>query len=410
MTKATKHKKTTGKPAQKQKIKPKHKQKRHNYDAIIIGAGSVGVPIALSLAQAGERVLVLDKGSSVGQGENKHAIGGIRATHSDRSKIVTAMRSLEIVSSWQELYGDDIEWVEGGYLFVVYDKSHAKTLKGLLHFQQSYGLVIDWVKPDKVKELVPGINTNGLLGGIYSPYDGNMSPLLLINAYTRRCLEQDVEFHFKETVTGINRDKKSVLGVKTDKGEYKSDVVIDVAGAYAGEVAAMAKVKVPIISESHEAGITEPVKRFFDPMVVDMRPAPGSKNYYFYQNSRGQIVFCITPQPPILGTDIRSTSVFLPQIGKRMIDLLPRLQYINVRRCWRGLYPMTPDAQPIVDEAKNLKGFIIAGGMCGQGLMLGPGLGELVGRLVLDKLTIQDKEVLKGFSLSRDFSGAEVFK
>jgi sarcosine oxidase subunit beta len=391
------------------KIKSKISTKKR-YDSIIIGAGSIGIPIALSMAQAGEKVLVIDKEPSIGQGENKHAIGGIRATHSDQSKIITAMRSLEIISSWHGLYGDDIEWFEGGYLFVVYDKKNGEMLKNILPFQKSYGLVIDWIGPEKVQELVPGINPNGLLGGIHSPYDGNMSPLLLINAYARRCLENNVEFRFKEEVTEISRDKERILGVRTTEGEYCSDSVINAAGAYAKEIAAMAKVNVPIKPESHEAGITEPVKHFFDPMVVDMRPATGSKNYYFYQNELGQIVFCITPEPPIYGTDIRSTSVFLPQIAKRMIELLPRLKHLKVRRCWRGLYPMTPDAQPIVDEVKDLEGFTIVGGMCGQGLMLGPGLGELVARLVLNKLSAQDKEVLKGFSLYRDFSKTEVFK
>ena len=71
---------------------------------------------------------------------------------------------------------------------------------------------------------------------------------------------------------------------------------------------------------------------------------------------------------------------------------------------------MTPDGGPLVGEAEGLSGFIIAAGMCGQGLMLGPGLGELVGRLVMDKLTRQDVHVLKGFALDRDFSKAEVLK
>ncbi len=398
------------KDKQPQKLKIKSQSTKKRYDAIVIGAGSLGVPIALNLALVGNRVLVIDKGSSVGQGENKHAIGGIRATHSDMSKIITAMRSLEIVSSWKELYGDDIEWIEGGYLFVVYNEKDAKTLKNILPFQKSFGLVIDWVDADNVKELMPGINEKGLLGGIYSPHDGNMSPLLLINAYTRRCLDNDVEFLFKETVTGIQVENNEVTGVETDKNRYTSSIVINAAGAYAHDVGEMVNVDIPIQPESHEAGITEPVKPFFKPMIVDMRPAKGSKNYYFYQNALGQIVFCITPQPPIFGTDIRCTSEFLPQIAKRMIDLVPRLQYIKIRRCWRGLYPMTPDAQPIVDEIRDIKGFIVAGGMCGQGLMLGPGIGELVARMVNKKLTIQDKEVLKNFSLYRDFSKAEVFK
>jgi sarcosine oxidase subunit beta len=390
--------------------KNKENSQTKSYDAIIVGAGSIGVPIALSLAEAGEKVLVIDKEPSVGQGENKHAIGGIRATHSERAKIITAMRSLEIVSTWEQLYGDDLEWVEGGYLFVVYRDQDQETLKSLLHLQHSYGLKIDWVEPDFVKKLVPGINNDGLLGGTYSPNDGNISPLLLLNAYYRRCLEAGVEFRFKETVTGINKNRYYVKGVKTDKGEYGSDFVINAAGANAKKIGAMANIDVPVQPDSHEAGITEPVKKFFLPMVVDIRPGLKSTNYYFYQNALGQIIFCITPSPPILGTNTKATSEFLPQIAKRMVDLVPRLKYIKVRRTWRGLYPMTPDGGPLVGEAEGLSGFILAAGMCGQGLMLGPGIGELVGRLVTDKLTRQDVHVLKGFALDRDFSKAEILK
>ena len=54
-----------------------------HFDAIIIGAGSVGVPLAFNLAASGLRTLVLDQAHSVGQGSNKKAIGGVRATHSD---------------------------------------------------------------------------------------------------------------------------------------------------------------------------------------------------------------------------------------------------------------------------------------------------------------------------------------
>ena len=73
-----------------------------SYDVIIIGAGSVGVPAALSLAQNKVKVLVLDALASPGQGQNKKAIGGIRATHSDKGKISTALRSIEIFSTWKK--------------------------------------------------------------------------------------------------------------------------------------------------------------------------------------------------------------------------------------------------------------------------------------------------------------------
>jgi sarcosine oxidase subunit beta len=217
-------------------------------------------------------------------------------------------------------------------------------------------------------------------------------------------------FKFNEKVINIKKDRYAVKSVVTDKDEYFADFIVNAAGAYAKEVAAMVNIDIPVQPDSHEAGITEPVKKFFNPMVVDIRPTQNSKNYYFYQNPLGQIIFCITPSPPILGTDIRATSKFLPQVAARMIDLLPRLKYIKVRRTWRGLYPMTPDGGPLVGEVEGLNGFIIAAGMCGQGLMLGPGIGELVARLVTDKLTRQDVHVLKGFALDRDFSKTEVLK
>ena len=74
------------------------------YDVIVIGAGSVGVPIAMALGEKGIKTLVLDRNPSPGQGENKHAIGGIRATHSDPAKIVTCLRSIEIFANAGRIY------------------------------------------------------------------------------------------------------------------------------------------------------------------------------------------------------------------------------------------------------------------------------------------------------------------
>jgi sarcosine oxidase subunit beta len=86
-------------------------------------------------------------------------------------------------------------------------------------------------------------------------------------------------------------------------------MVINAAGNYGREIAAMAD-KPPVQPENHEAGITEPVARFMGPMVVDMRTRPGSENFYFYQNNEVQIVFLITPKPPITGIDNRALPLF----------------------------------------------------------------------------------------------------
>ena len=134
------------------------------YDVIVIRAGSVGVPTSYFLSEKGLKVLVLDELASSGQGQNKSAIGGIRATHSDPAKIQVCLQSLKIFSDWKKKIGIDIGWKEGGYCFPVYGKKEEIILKSILPIQKNYGLDIDWYDTEGIKKFLPGINEHGLIG------------------------------------------------------------------------------------------------------------------------------------------------------------------------------------------------------------------------------------------------------
>jgi sarcosine oxidase subunit beta len=196
-----------------------------------------------------------------------------------------------------------------------------------------------------------------------------------------------------------------IEGVVTDKGKYYSDIVVNAAGATAREVGLMAGVDIPVVPDSHEAGITAPIESFFDPLVVDIRPGEDGRteNFYFGQNDRGQVIFCYTPASRFVGDNRSVTSEFMPVISKRLIDLVPRLKNALVRRVWRGLYPMTPDGIIILDEVREVKGFYLAVGMCGQGFMLGPGVGKNMANLITSGEPVIDREVFDTLSFYRDF-------
>ena len=383
---------------------------KKSYDLIIIGSGSIGVPVAKEFAQRGQSVLVIDSLSSPGQGEDKKAIGGIRATHSDQGKISVCQRSIEVFSHWKENYGDDIRWQKNGYSFPAYTAEDERLLKDLMKIQKGFDLNIAWLSPEEYRELNPGITMQGLRGSTFSPEDGSASPLLFTQACYLKAIEHGATFRFNETVTGFHIEHNKISAVKTNKGVYHSAYVLSAAGANARAVSHLAGIDTPVNPDSHEAGISEPVKPFMGPMVVDMRAEPGSKNFYFYQNSEGQVVFCLTPDPPIWGIDSRATSRFLPMIGKRMIMVMPLLANLKVRRTWRGLYPMTPDGFPIVGKMREPGNFYQAVGMCGQGYMLGPGIAELVYRMITERHAPDDQETLSSFDPYRDFAGQEVFK
>lgn len=380
------------------------------YDAVVVGAGSVGMPTAMYLAEKGLKVLCVDQFASPGQGSNKAAIGGLRATHSSPAKIRLCLDSLKTFSTWKETHGFDLEWRQGGYMFVAYRAGEAATLRELLVVQKKAGLDIDWYDRDALLALAPGLHPEGLLGGTFSPGDGSASPMLSACAFHKRAVALGVECRFNERVTHLMRRKGTVVGVRTDKGGYATPRVVNAAGPWARSLAQSGGLDVPVNPDCHEAGITEPAQRFLEPMVVDIRRTPGAANYYFYQAHSGQVLFCITPEPPIIGTDRRETSEFLPMVARRMVGLMPKLANLKVRRTWRGLYPMTPDGSPVVGPSAALDGYVDAVGMCGQGYMLGPGVGALVSRLVTKTLSAEDEAILQELRPGREFGGVEKLK
>ena len=381
-----------------------------SYDLIIIGAGSVGAPAALEFASQGGSVLVLDALPSPGQGDNKKAIGGIRATHSDKAKIAVCQRSIEIFSTWKEVHGDDIDWRANGYSFPAWTKSGEKALKALMKVQHSFGLNISWLEAQEYLELNPRVNQENLRGSTYSPEDGSASPLLFIESAFFRAKEKGAEFRFKERVRELAVEGDRVVRVVTDQGSYSAGAVLNAAGAFAGEVGRLVSLDLPIHPDSHEAAISEPVAPLMGPMIVDVRKRPGSANFYFYQVRGGQIIFCMTLDPPSLGTDTRATSSFLPMISKRMVEVMPMLLNLKVRRTWRGTYPMTPDGFPILGRLEPIENLYHAVGMCGQGFMLGPGLAETIVRMLTGRTDDRDAMILRHFDPLRDFSGKEAFK
>jgi sarcosine oxidase subunit beta len=348
------------------------------YDVIIIGAGSIGLPLSWNLASKGFKVAVLDHEASWGRGQNRAAIGGIRATHSDPAKIKICLESIKIVSTMKEAYGLDLEWRRGGYLYVAYDRETETSFLSLLEAQKAAGLDIDWIGPDRVVELAPGLNREGLLGATFSPGDGFASPLAAATAFHKLAMDSGVDFYFSSRVETVEVGGGMVRSLEARGERWSAELYVNAAGAEAAELASLAGLDIPIHPDCHEAGVTEPVQRFMEPMIVDIRPDAESGNYYFYQAETGQVVFCITPRPQIWGRDKDSTSGFLPLCLRRMLELYPRLRSLRVRRTWRGMYPMTPDGLPLLGYPVEARNFLQAVGMCGQGFMMGPGLGKIL--------------------------------
>eukprot|EP00392_Amoebophrya_sp_AT5.2_P005650 g5659.t1 len=414
------------------------------FDVIILGAGAIGLPTALALKDHFARVLVLDGFASAGQGDNKRALGGVRATFGNPGKIMVGKESVNIFRNWKKNTGDDIDWKDGGYLFPFYTAHDEQKLVKLLPTQRRCGLEIGYVSKEKVQELVPDIESAGLRGGVYSPQDGQATPYLASASMMRLARAKGVDFRFKHTVVSFllgsngrettecdesRAENKRVTGVVAfdqTTGRLRkfraSLKVVNCLGASCNEVVSTLGHTLPLIVDSHDAAVTSPV--VFDaeqqqeqatsrspqkirPLVVDIRNFAGSSCFYFYQNLRNQLVLSNAPYPAVTGFDTDETAHFLPQLAQRLLALLPACgEKILVRRVWRGLYANTADGNPLVGEDAYYTGLMHACGMGGQGFMLGPGVGSLLARVLTGRKTVEDEACLEEFNPGRKMDGA----
>jgi len=372
-------------------------------DVVVIGAGIVGAATGYYLARRGRKVIVLERDFPCA-GSTGRCIGGIRAQFTHDLTIRVMLESVRIFSELREELGRDVEWYQGGYLFLAFDEQRKQAFLDAIKIQGTYGLKVDFISPDDCRQIVPGLGTSGLLGGAYCPTDGQANPFKVTYGYLEGIKRLGGKVLVRAEVTAINRRGDRVVSVTTRDGEeFFADTVLNAAGCWADEVGRLAGVDVPVKADRHESLVTEAVERMFDPMLVDYRP----DGCYFVQNfGTGHFIGCYTPVPLVPGRRVDATDEFITEMPRRMVRLVPRLARVKVLRQWAGSYEMSPDGNPLCGPTP-VRGFYVSSGMSGHGFMFGPALG----RLMAEQMDEGRSAIpLDDFRLDRSFARAEAMK
>ena len=276
---------------------------------------------------------------------------------------------------------------------------------------------MDYLSSQECREIVPDLNIDGLRGGNYCKTDGQVYPFKVVSSLAELSKNNGVEIKTHMGVvdieTGVKSDHvdpsnkiKGVVakGLSGKIQKFQSNIVVNATGSNALEISNMVGLTdIPFWNERHEVFVTEPTKPIFDALIIDQRVMkPFSENSYFMQtHNTNQIIGCFTPlkkgnypnytsdYPNFLTDCTTSSREFMIEASKRVINLIPKLKNIRIRKQWAGLYPMTYTGCPILDKTM-VDGFYLAIGFCGHGLMLGPTCGKLMAELVSGKKTSID--------------------
>jgi glycine/D-amino acid oxidase-like deaminating enzyme len=376
------------------------KKMSKSYDVVVIGGGIIGMATANYLSQKNIKLAVIER-KYFGSGSTGRCIGGIRQQFSTPASIRLMQESLQLFQQMEEEFPRGIEFHRGGYLFMAYDSKMVEVFKKNIAVQQKENVNVSLLSPEEVKEVVPCVDTGGLLAGSYCPDDAQAFPFPVLHGYWSNVSRQGGDFYIANPVTTIKKETHFHLTL-SDGSILEAEKVVLSAGPWTAEMAHQLGLDLPLFPERHEAVITERIPKFFEPMLVDYRP----DGCYFHQLISGQIIACYSPVPNVAGIHEDVTFDFLPNIGYRMSRLVPALRKAALLRNWSGSYTMTPDGNPIVD-ACEIEGLYIASGMSGHGFMFGPAIGKHLADFVLTGEWTAD---LSEFAIDREFKGKESMK
>jgi len=353
-------------------------------DVVVIGGGVVGCSTAYNLAKLGAGKVVLLEKSYLASGATGRCGAGMRMQWGSETNCLLSQESVKMLSNLSQRLdvNVDIEFTQNGYLLLAYNEKMEEQFKKNLMVQKSLGIPARWVTPEESLELVPILNTNGLVGATYCGDDGHCNPFKVTEAYAQAAKNLNVEIYTETEVQGVITKNGKIIAVRTNKGDIQTDTVVNAAGGYAKTVGRMAGIELPIFPERHEILVTEPVEPLLGPMVMSF-----FHNLYCQQSPHGSFIMGIGHPNEPEGYDIRSSWQFLCDMAERVVEILPPLAGLNVVRQWAGLYDMCPDRTPILGNSPQLSRFYTAAGFSGHGFMISPITGQLMAEMVLGKPT-----------------------
>lgn len=347
-------------------------------DVVVIGGGVNGLATAYCLAKAGmQNVVVVEKGY-LGAGATGRCGAGIRQQWGMEENIILARESVKIFEQLAAELGFNTFFRQGGYLILLDDAREHELVTRTIPRQNALGVPTQLLTPAEMRDLVPGLNLDGILGGAYCPTDGTSYPYAVLWGYAEAARRCGVEIQVTTEVLDVTSLAQGGYEVTTTREKLHAPRIINVAGARAKDVAAKLGVEIPTEPHRHEIAVTESLKAFLEPMIISIR-----KGFYFSQSMRGEIVGGVGDDHDEPTYDQRSSPGFLFRYAKALRETLPALGSVRIIRQWAGLYDVSPDARPIIGTVAGLDGYYHACGFSGHGFMLSP----IVSRLLCELIT-----------------------
>ena len=348
-------------------------------DVIIIGGGLVGMSTALFLARQGMRCIILEKDNPGRHASGVNA-GGLRRLNRHPAEIPLAVAAAEIWHSIDDLVDSNCYARFPGQIRV------AESEEDLASLEQRAAMVRDlgyqheeMIGKEELYRLAPALSPH-CVGGLICRDDGFARPYFTLHAFRNKVLSLGVKIYSSSHVDAIERSGRNWY-VTTSKSRFKSPVLVNCAGAWAGKIAATMGDEVPLKAGAPMLMVSERLPYFLHPVI-----GAASRKLSFKQMPNGTLVIGGAHMAE-LDLDNETSEMNWPKLAvsaRTVLALFPQLENTRIVRTWAGIEGFMPDNLPVISRATQCDDGYHAFGFSAHGFQLSPLVGKILSELIID--------------------------
>jgi sarcosine oxidase subunit beta len=350
---------------------------RAGFDAIIIGGGLQGCSVAIHLAQKKLRVLVLEK-DTCGQHASGSTAGGLRCLNRALAEIPLSLAAKQMWAEIEKLVDSDCGFRPTGQIRIAGTPQDLELLEARAELVRSLGYDHEeMIGARELRELVPALGAHGK-GALICRGDGYADPGLTCQAFQVKAEQLGVVVRQQAEVIGIEKSPEDWI-VATREQQYVAPVIVNCAGAWGGEIAAMLGDHTFLKKNALSMMVTARYPHFIDPVI-----GHASRKLSFKQMANGTLVIGGALRGILLEKEERTLIDWsqMKQSAETVRSVFPFLANLTIVRAWGGIEGVTPDHLPIIDTGKQASGVFHAFGFSAHGYQLVPVIGKVMADLI----------------------------
>lgn len=352
-------------------------------DVVVIGAGITGTSTAFHLAQRGLKVALVEK-RFIAAGSTGKSSAIIRQHYSNEITARMALYSLRVFQNFADAVGGDAGFVTTGFVILVDAKDHVG-LEENVAMQKRVGVNTRVISSDELRELDPGIAAPNTLAAAYEPESGYADPASAATSFAEAARKRGAEISQGTRVTNVEMKSGRVVGVQTTNGRITAPAVVNCANAWAPIICTTVDVDLPIEASRHQVATFQRPRAYAKPHLT----AGDFINHIYYRPEGSLLTLVgsidaaeashkIDPDQYNEAADYE----FIEDAAQRIRNRYPYMEQALSKGGWSGIYGVTPDWHPIIDEIPSGSGFFVAAGFSGHGFKLGPAVGVMIADMV----------------------------